>query len=622
MQLNILLMILLGIGLLLVVIILFNMRKNAKGNIEIEEKLTFDKVLEITKKELVRIVNDNNFDTRSDDVWEAVYKRKKRIEKAYKNCVHGIQKDKITVIGLIRSIWETRLENEKDLLDIVDFDSPLLEPEWKHEIILYALKKEHKEDALGYLINKYGWDKPRRDVEGGDFINYAVDYDNLDDAFTQEVPRRLRFEEMLDVFAIGIYDKIKGFGILDTILEMNIDGVDWGTSGSIKKEVINPGSTENPATRSAWVYFHGIHIHFRYLSFGTVEECRRISLAVCRFNNRGQLTEKRGYMINTMWDMSRVIVFRPTTSEYWAGVIRKFSLGTKNLEQLLNPLDENGNPIYHNTQLVFNTVRFLMMCMITSSFSGRQGAGKTTAMVRAIQFVPVSYTIRVLETVPEMYLRELYDLRDILSLSETQYLSLEELQNAIKKADSAISIVGEVAQNIVAARMLELGQVASLFTIFSIHTNTGDDLVNYLVNAVVAVSNGAATPETVLPQVLDVVKCDIHFDYDIYGHRYVERVTEIIPLAKKPYPEYDPEDPVNSMNRIQREYYVRMTDRKMYECRDILHFDLNTYTYVANDQFFTKALTERMYKRCPVEYREEFMKFVLDNWSKKERLTA
>lgn len=614
MELNILLMVLLSIAIVVVLIIFIFTRKSSKGIIEEEEVLTLEKVMDITKKELVRIANDNNFDTRDDDVWEAVYKRKKRIQNAYKNCVHGIYKDKLTVIGLIRSIWETRLESEEDLLKIIDFDSPLLDPEIKHDTLLYILEKQHKADALGYLIEKHGWNQPKRDVEGGTFFNFAVTYDDLEDAFTEEIPRRLKFEEMLDIFSIYIYTHLKGFGILDKILEMNIDGVDWGTSGAIKREVIAPGSTDNPATNSVWVYYKGIHIHFRYLSFGTIEECKRVSMAVCRYNNRGQLTEKKGYMINTMWDMSRVIVFRPTVSEYWAGVIRKFSLGTKTLEELLNPTDENGNPLYKNTQLPFNTIKYLMMCMITVAFSGRQGAGKTTAMVRAIQFVPVSYTIRVLETVPEMYLREIYDRRNILSLSETQYLSLEELQNAIKKADSAISIVGEVAQNIVAARMLELGQVASLFTMFSIHTNTGDDLVNYLVNAVIAVSNGAATKETVLPQVLDVVKGDIHFDYDIYGHRYIERITEIIPLAKKPYPEYDPKDPVNSMNRIKREYYIRMTDRKMYDCRDILHFDLDTYTYVADEHFFTEELTSRMYKRCPVEYREEFMNFVLDNW--------
>lgn len=607
--------ILIAVGVALVVT--YFSRKGTKVEVLEESAWTIERLCELCKVELAKLTKDDNFIGRSDDEWEALYNRKIRIQKAQRGCVHGIIQDKIIIKDLIRNIISSVITNEKQALDVYDFHSVYLSPIIKFEILLYKLKKTHDRMAFSYIMHTYNLDRERNDVEDGIYTNYAVTDEDIDDVFMLEKGTDLTYENMLDMLATLVYVRIKGFGVVDTLLEMAIDGLTCGVSGSIVTDLISPGRVKDSAPRSIWVNFEGKYIHLRFLSFFTVEEIRRVTLGICRYNNPGPLTEHRGYIVNTMWDQSRVLAIRPSASEYWCFFIRKFSLGQRSLEDLINPIKEDGTPKYNNAELPLQTVIFLMMCMVTCAFTGRQGSGKTTLMVRSVKYIDVKYNIRVLELAPEMYLRELYPRRNIMSVAETPYVSAEMLQDALKKSDAAISIVGEVATNVVAARMLQMGQVASLFTIFSHHANTTEDLVNALTNSIVADSHGAATPATAMPQVIDVVKVDIHLDYDVQGNRFIDRITQIIGLSSKPYPEQQKGESLEHYKvRLDKEYYTRQTDRKMFETRDILHFDRRTFTYVADEHFFDSTLTKYMVNHCPVDKRVEFAEYVNKYWGK------
>ena len=600
---------------IIILVVWFVNRKTTKKDTLDETAYTIERLCELCKVELARLSKDDNFIGRSDAEWEALYNRKVRIQKAQRGCVHGIIQDKIIVKDLIRNIIASVLTDEDKVLDVYDFHSVYLVPMIKFEVIMYKLKKKYDRDAFGYMMHEYNLDRERRDVEDSIYSNYAVTDEDIDEIFTLEDCTNLTYEAELDILATLVYQRIKGFGCIDTLIEMAIDGMDCGVSGSIVTDLISPGKSKDPAPRSVWVNFEGKYIHLRFLTFYTAEELRRVTMAVCRYNNPGPLTEKRGYIVNSMWDQSRVLAIRPNASEYWCFFIRKFSLGSKTLEDLINPKYSTGKYKYGNAQLALNTVIYLMMCMVTCGFTGRQGSGKTTMMVRAVKYIDYKYNIRVLELAPEMYLRELYPRRNILSVAETPYVSAEMLQDALKKSDAAISIVGEVATNVVAARMLQMGQVASLFTIFSHHANTTEDLVNALTNSIVADSHGAATPATAMPQVIDVVKVDIHLDYDTSGNRFIERITQIIGLSSKPYPTQKRGESNEAYKiRLDKEYYTRVTDRKMFTTRDVLHFDRSTYSYVADEHFFNTQLTKYMYNHCPLDKREDFKQFVQDNW--------
>ena len=274
-------------------------------------------------------------------------------------------------------------------------------------------------------------------------------------------------------------------------------------------------------------------------------------------------------------------------------------------------------PYTNRGDLPMALIEFLMRGQVTCGVTGRQGSGKTTLMSSIIRFINPRYTIRVLEMAPELYLRELYPTRNILSVQETTTVTAAELQDALKKSDAAVSIVGEVATDIIAARMIQMGQVASIFTIFSHHANTPKDLVFALRNSLVN-AGGFSNMSTAERQVIDVVKCDIHLDYTPDGKRYIERISEIVPLAEGiPYPEVDKNDLDYTKAVLDREYYERSTDRVSFYSHDILKYDVSTHTYYVADRF-SPALESKMRSVMTPEVLKAYDKFIFKNWGRRK----
>ncbi len=607
MKLNAILMFLTLLGMISFVIVLYWRSRTEKPDVEESDKFTFDKLLEHVKYSLADLIKDENFAGLADEEFESMYKRKARIQEALQNCIYGIESAKLIVQDLIRSILAERLKTEKDLLEVCDFRSNHLEPRIKFEILMYYYKKTHGKDALTEMIDEYKLARERYFIEEKSQPSYLITEEDIDTIY-EEKNFELSYHVMLDILSILIYQRYKGFGIIDTLREMNINGFNCGTSGSILSAFHQKDRKIAQAPQSVWLYFNGKYIHLRFLSFQTEEELRRVVQLLCRYNNPGPLTEKRGYMVNTMYDKSRVLAMRPPAAEYWAVFVRKFTLSDTSLTALIE------KPYVNNAFLAINLVKYLMMGQVTCGFTGRQGAGKTVMMTAAVKYIDPRYTIRVLEMAPEMYLRELYPERNILSVQETQYVSAQELQDALKKSDAAVSIVGEVATDAIAARMIQMGQVASIFTIFSHHANLAEHLVYAIRNSLVNAGGFTGNMITAEQQVIEVIRVDIHLNYTTDGRRYIERISEIVKLdVSMQYPEYDRDEPLHSMNAITQEYYYRQTDRKSFTTRDILKYNLETNTYETCD-WFTTELTRKMLDVMPPDQVRDYKKFILDHW--------
>lgn len=603
-------------------------------DIQLEDTLTHDAVVDKVTKRLADLMKEDTFSGKDDVEFQAIYKRRMRLEEAMTNCVYGIDKDKIIVKELITSILQEIFPTQEDLYKLYPLNSFAIEPLWQFEILMERLSPKYGKGALAYLIKKYKWDEVRYNIEDGTVPSYNVSIEDLQEAYDNEIMEPLNFREALAVVTTLIYQEYKGMGVVDTLRTMNIDGFNFGTSGTIMSSNLDDTALDWRAARSVWVYFQGKYIHFQFLNFGTEEEVRRVVQLIARYNNPGPLTEKRGYLVNTMYDKSRVLALRPQASEYWAVFVRKFVLSSHTLEALIDPIEKDaatGQPLldvygntvhkYKNATLPQEMLKLLMRGQVTTGFTGRQGSGKTTMMVAAISQVDARFNIRVLEMAPEMYLREIYPQRNILSVAETPTVNAAMLQDALKKSDAALSIVGEVATDVIAARMIQMGQVASIFTIFSHHANRTVDLVHALTNSIVAASGGSATPATVEPQVIDVIKVDCHLDYDVRGNRYIERITEIIRLDSVPYPEREKDEPLDEYKvRLDKEYYTRRTDRQSFTTRDVLVFNPHTFTYdVARDEngvpvFFSPELTKHIFSRLPVEEVQKWKTWVLKYW--------
>ncbi|MBR1736820.1 MAG: Flp pilus assembly complex ATPase component TadA [Firmicutes bacterium] len=551
-------------AIIIAVVILFIRRANKSDEFYHKSvDMTFERLQLIVRDELSEMVKEDTFAGLDDAALNSALKIKGNIIKALKNCVYGIDSDKEIVINLIVQIIANHCPTDDDLQKIIKFGTDKIDVQVMFEILMYEYGKSEGRDALNVFIEKYKLAEPKYVIEDKTKPSYRIDADEIRQIYNSE-NIELTYNDKCNVLAILIFQKYKGFGCIDTIRASSVNGVNIGTSGSIIQFF---GNRTHVAENSIWINYKGKQIHMAFLDMGTEEETRRIVQAISRWNSPGPLTEKRGYLVNTMYDKSRVLAVRPPMSEYWAVFIRKFELCPLTLHQLIY------KDYITNWELAEYMIKYLMMGQVTTAFTGRQGSGKTTMMAGAIEHIDPCYTIRVIEMAPELYLREMYPERNILSLQETEFVSAAEAQDALKKSDGAVSLFGEVATDDVAMRMIQTAQVASLFTIFSHHANTASDLVYAIRNSVANVGN-ITNIKTAEDQVVSVLKVNVHLDYTTAGKRFIERITEIIKLDEGvPYPELDKKNLEWSKSVVEKEYYTRTTDRKTFITKDLIVYD-------------------------------------------------
>lgn len=323
------------------------------------------------------------------------------------------------------------------------------------------------------------------------------------------------YRDALEIITQRIYQTYKGHGVIDTLRDLNIDGVSGGVSG-----VVSAGAGEKANFNSIWVFYHGRMIHLAFLGFGSEPELQRVCKNVYRYANPGQLSAARGYIANEMHDGSRVVVVRPPFSEGWAFFIRKFGMGMlNNINELIT---DDG------AQTVIDFLRILIGSSQVFGITGAQGCGKTTMLKALIGFIPKEYTIRVQELVFELHLRDVYPERNIVSFKETSGVSGREGLDIQKKTDGTVSIIGEVASASVASWLVMVAQVASEFTIFTHHAKTSEYLISALRNDLM-LEGGFNNEKVAEEQVRAAIRFDVHMCRTQGGKRYIERITEILP---------------------------------------------------------------------------------------------
>lgn len=573
-------------------------------------------LLDAVKEEIAEIVKDDTFQGSSEADFRNALNRKAKIMSTLREAADGKDSAKEIVIDLIYNIVTKLCPNTQDLINVIPFNSPTdLDPHVKFEILMHHYKQElirenfnkpveerdrnPEKDAFKVWVSKYKLNEAKYYIEDGSKASYLITKEEVNDTYEKE-NLKLAYTDMAQVVSILLFQRYKGFGCIDTVRALDINGVNIGVSGSILTYL---RTQEHTATASVWANYKGRYIHLRFLDFGSAEEVRRVVQLLCRYNSPGPLTERRGYIVNNMYDESRILAVRPPFSEYWGAFIRKFGADHKTLHFLIY------KDYIMDWELPLNFIKFLMYGGVTTSFTGRQGCGKTTMMTATIEYMDPRHNLRVIEMAFEMNAREHYPERNIMSLQETEFLEAKHAQDAQKKSDGAVSLFGEVATDIIAAKMIQTGRVASLFTIFSHHGKTAPDTVYALSDSIVA-ATGMSDRAVAEKQVIDVLHVDVHLDYTADGKYYVERITEIIKLPESiPYPELDPDNLDWSRAQIEREYYTRSTDRKTFEVQDIIKYDLDTDTYfvVAPPSI---GLTKDMMAFMDKDKRDQFTEFL------------
>ncbi len=361
------------------------------------------------------------------------------------------------------------------------------------------------------------------------------------------------------------------------------------------------------ACDSIWIFFQGKSIRLAFLSFGTESELKRVCQNIYKYNNPGQLSDTNGYKINEMKDGSRVVVVRPSFSETWAFFVRKFDVKRATLEQLI---------VFPGKEKAIDLLKFLVKGARILSLTGEQGCGKTTMLMGMIENIYETMNIRVQETAFELHLRKIYPTRNILTFRETETISGQEGLDVQKKTDGSVNIIGEVATDPVASWMIQAAQVASKFTLFTHHAKTFPNLVTALRNSMLrtGVFNDERTAEE---QVIQVLNFDIHLVKDFRGRRYIERVTECIPLEDKNEYTFDHKKEKTLEGKIDKfldnatHYFTKVTDRQLYNYVNIME-------YIDGEYVLTNKISDQNIKEMRANMdetdMEAFDKFVEENW--------
>ena len=167
--------------------------------------------------------------------------------------------------------------------------------------------------------------------------------------------------------------------------------------------------------------------------------------------------------------------------------------------------------------------------------------------------------------------------------------------------------------------MIQSAQVASKFTLFTHHAKTFPDLVTALRNSMLRA--GVFKDErTAEEQVVSVLNFDIHLVKDFRGRRYIERVTECIPVEQKNEYTFDHRKEKTLEGKIDKfmdnatHYFTKTTNRELYKYVNILEY--HDGTYVLTNKISDRNIREMLNNMDDTDA-EEFIKFVERNWGTK-----
>ena len=512
----------------------------------------YSKWQELVKEQFYRILTSNpkrwNVSKEEQIRWES---GKVALRTMLKQCGYGDENARVFIQSYMKEFFQRCGDINEETIDrVIPFATPeKLELRIRFLILLLLREKVVGKEALAQLIETYQWNRSRYNGIGE---CYEVTSQDLDQAFYQEY-RALSYEEKLEVFVQRVYESYLGFGIMDRIATMKLDGISAGVSNKEK---------------SIWIFYRGITIHLSCLQFETEKEMIRICRNLYRYGNQGQLSQEKGYMTGNRQDGSRVVVMRPPFSESWAFFIRKFDLARQlNLEDITKR-DRNNR--------LFILLKWLVRGCQVTGITGAQGSGKTTLLTALIEQIPESYTIRVQELTFELQLRERYPDRNILSVRETETVSGQEALDLLKKTDGTVTILGEVATDPVASWLIQISQTASLFTLFTHHAKTTTDLVESLRNSLLK-EGGFQNEMVALQQVVSSIRFDIHLTKTRTGERYIERISEIVTTT---------------------------SEDQVYEIHDLLVWERGEYQ---RKWAISEEVKQQILKQLPLQEKQQFL---------------
>lgn len=577
-----------------------------KGKIDEDDTVKGVYSIQYLCSEIKKIINDIiNMDiealrlNRKDYESRRVLKR--TLSDATRKCSQGDICEKIIVTAKIKSTLTGILKiNEEMINDAIPFDRlDLLTPTDMFEIMLY-LQKQHSNHMFREICCQTELDRLKTDERG---YYYSIEDEDVKRAF-HKMYQPLSYDDKLNILTQRIYEETYGLSVVDLLVmeDTSIDCISGGISGITtddyyyREEEIYAGSFRQAKTyESIYIVYSGKPIHLKFLSFRSNAGIARVCRDLTEHGRTGHFTSAEGGIKTHLANGSRVTVFRPYNASQWAFFIRKF--GSTSKFELKDLITDRG------CQYPLEVIKWAVRGCANIVFSGDQNSGKTTNMRAAVREIDRRQQIRTIESDFELYLNDSYAEMNILGTRPSKEIPFSKLIELLKASEAHTILFGETASLEHAKHLLDLLLAGTKRIITTGHWPTSDELISYFVLAEGGYGNGGS--EDVEHMVARLLNLDVHHVKDNDGHRYIDRITEIIPYDRGKKETMQANGIEGKLEKIAN-YLERMTRRKTYYTRDIVVYEAGEY-HMINP--ISDELSNTIMKHLSPEEKSSFQAF-------------
>ena len=569
---------------------------------EEQNNYSIEGLCEEIKKSINEIINmDLNLLRLNKNDLESRREVKRSLREATRGCFHGNIHKKMIVLARIKKTLAGPLGITEEVIDtVLPFGNyELLTPTDRIEILMYLEKREGNYDMFRSILRKAGLGQLMKE-EGS--YHYDIAEKDLEGAFHQLI-RPLSYDDKLNIITQRIYQEAYGLSVVDLLImeDESVDSISGGVSGltqencRYKEEDIYCGTFRKPMTYdSIWVVCEGKPIHLKFLSFGSLNGIVRVCKNLSEHGRNGHFTSSEGGSKNHLANGSRVTTFRPYNASQWAFFVRKF--GTTSHFELKDLITDRGS------RYPIELLKWCIHGCVNLIFSGDQNSGKTTNMRAAVMEIDKRQQVRTVEADFELYLNDAYYDRNILGTRPSKSLGFAKLIELLKASEAHTILFGETASLEQAKHLLDLLLAGTRRVITTGHWSTADDILSYFVLAHGGYGNaGAQDIERVIARLLHI---DVHHVKDNDGHRYIDRITEIIPRDTEETKLLGKETQ-GGLERIAG-ILEHMYRGKAYDTRDIVIYENGEYRMIHP---ISDRLTDIILRNLPPEERSGFLEF-------------
>lgn len=447
---------------------------------------------------------------------------KRVLSDGVRRCSRGDIGAKEIVMSRMKYLLMNRFRITEDVIhQVIPFDNlHHLNTQDRFDILMYLQKRSGNKFMVKEIIKENQLDQIKWD---GSSEYYDISKEDIDRAFWKGY-QPLSYDDMLNIITQRIYQSTYGLSVVDMLImeDQSVDGVSGGISGisydGLALENKNGGQS-TAYYQNIWIMYEGKTIHLNFLSFPNKETLIRICKNLSEHGRTGHLTSTEGGTKTHLADGSRVTIFRPYNSTQWAFFVRKFAKTSfYTLEQLIT--DQGASyPI--------ELIKWGMKGCLNIIFSGDQNSGKTSNLRAAVQEIDRRQPIRTLEADFELNLNNTYENKNIVGLRPSQRLPFGKVIELLKASDAHTILFGETASLDHAKYLIELLLAGTKRVLTTGHWPRTEDMISYFVYALGAYGNSGSSE--VEAMVSGLLHLDIHCVKDNDGHRYIERITEVIP---------------------------------------------------------------------------------------------